>query len=146
MRTLILISLLLFGLQNWSAAQSSTEKQILETELKRFHAMSVCDTVLLENLLDADLIYLHSNGHEENKRQHLSAIATKTIVYQTMQREPNPRLRRYGKIALINGLVNVSGLYQGNPFSVKLRYVAVYRKRNSGWRLLNWQSTKVDTE
>ena len=138
--------LIFFCGQLLAQSPSATEKKVLESEITRFQAMTNCDTALLRNMLDPELIYLHSNGVQESRQQHLSAISKGTIVYQSMVREPNPAIRRYGKMALVNGRVRVEGLFRGNSFSVLLLYTAVYRKRNRLWRLVNWQSTKVDLE
>lgn len=142
--TLFLVVVL--GSSNASIAQINAKKTILETEQQRFEAMVGKDTVQLRTMLDSDLHYLHSNGLQENKQQHLTAIATGTINYLAMLRKPNPIVRRYGKMALVNGLVNVDGEIHGQAFSVLLRYTAVYRKKKRHWVLLNWQSTRVDSE
>lgn len=127
-------------------AQETTKQKVLETELLRFQAMTQKDTQTLRNMLDTDLIYLHSNGHEESKQEHLKAIAAGTIIYQTMNRAPAPKVRVYGKMALVTGKVRVAGQFNENPFSILLLYSATYRRKKGNWRLLNWQSTRIDTE
>lgn len=129
-----------------SFAQINAEKTILETEQRRFTAMVEKDTALLGTMLAGDLFYLHSNGLNETKRQHLAAIASGTIDYQAMARQPNPVVRRFGKIALVNGLVHVSGLINKQSFSLPLRYTAVYRKKKGKWLLVNWQSTRAESK
>ncbi len=97
-------------------------------------------------MLDDSLIYTHSNGLTESKTQHLVSIGSGTIVYHSMRREPGAKVRHYGKTALVNGKVNVSGLLNGKDFKVLLQYSAVYRKKQHSWLLLNWQSTRIQTE
>ncbi|MBK9336319.1 MAG: nuclear transport factor 2 family protein [Lewinellaceae bacterium] len=139
MRTLLLSFFLLvtFG----ASAQSRAAQKILDTEQRRFEAMVRRDTLLLRNLLSDDLFYLHSNALEENKSTHIGAIAIGRIVYKKMFRE-KATVRRYGRTALVNGVVQVTGLLNGSPFEVRLAYSAVYRKKGRQWRLANWQSTK----
>ena len=120
----------------------SAQNAVLDTELRRFDAMTRRDTSALRGLLHQDLFYLHSNGIKETKREHLTAIATGRLVYETMQRE-SATVRRYGKMALVNGKVAVKGKLQGNNFEINLLYSAVYRKYKGQWQLLNWQSTKI---
>lgn len=124
------------------SAQSKSERLVLDTELRRFDAMMARDTNILKHFLSEDLLYLHSNAMQENKQQHLIAIATGRMVYQKMARE-SVRVRRYGKTALTNGTLLVSGIVNGNPFDIKLLYTAVYRKQKKTWRMANWQSTRV---
>lgn len=142
--TLFLV--LALSMSGASFAQVKAGKAILDTEQRRFIAMIEKDTVLLSTMLAGDLQYLHSNGLYETKQQHLAAIATGKIDYKAMARQPNPVVRRYGKVALVNGLVNVDGLINGQSFSLTLRYTAVYRKKKGQWLLVNWQSTRADSK
>ena len=134
------------GIYSASFAQGKAKNTILDTEQRRFTAMVEKNTTELSTMLDGELHYLHSNGLQETRQQHLTAIATGSIDYQAMARKPNPAVRRYGKIALVNGLVKVDGIIHSQAFSVLLRYTAVYRKKKRHWLLLNWQSTRVDSE
>ncbi|TNE62285.1 MAG: nuclear transport factor 2 family protein [Bacteroidetes bacterium] len=127
-------------------AQSQAEQVLLDTELARFSAMVKRDTGTLNPYLHDQLYYLHSNGLTESKQEHLSAIASGKIVYQSMQRDSVVLVRRFGRTALVNSQVAVNGLFQKKAFSILLRYTAVYRKQKGRWRLLNWQSTRVDRE
>lgn len=130
-----------------SRAQTSVRDEILATELRRFAAMVTQDTLQLRDMLDDALVYLHSNGLEESKAEHLQAVGSGRIRYRTMTRDQQQvRVRRYGKVAIVNGLVRVDVLVDGVPYLVPLHYAAVYRKRKRQWLLLNWQSTRAQTE
>lgn len=122
-------------------AQDSAAKNVLDTEQHRFACMIAKDTLSLEKLLADDLMYIHSNSLVEHKQQHLSAISTGKIVYQSMKRE-SPNVRFYGKVAICNGSIQVKGLLNGNPFDVQMLYTAVYRKQGKNWLLVNWQTTR----
>ena len=123
-------------------AQSKTDRQILAVEQQRFGMMVRHDTVALRSLLADDLVYMHSNALVENKSAHLSAIGTGRLVYESMLRE-TAQVRRYGRVALSNGVVRVKGIITGTPFELRLAYTAVYRRRHGHWQLVNWQSTKL---
>ena len=124
-------------------AQTATERVLLDTEARRFVAMTQRDTAFLKNALADDLVYIHSNALIETKTAHLAAIVTGQLVYENMTRE-SVSIRRYGsKMALHNGIVVVKGIIQGTPFQVRLQYTAVYRKKKNMWQLVNWQSTKI---
>jgi hypothetical protein len=136
---LLLLFLLPFGL----TAQTKTEREILDTELRRFEAMTRRDTILLQKLLSDDLFYIHSNALIENKLTHITAIATGKLVYEKMTRE-SVAIRRYGKkTALTNGILAVSGIINNTAFQLRLQYTAVYRKNKKTWQLANWQSTRI---
>lgn len=123
-------------------AQSKVDLKVLQAELSRFEAMVAADTHVLSPMLSKRLHYVHSNALRENKPEHLNAIATQKLVYQSMERE-SATVRRYGRTALVNGIVRVQGILAGNAFEVRLLYLAVYRKKRGHWRLLNWQSTRM---
>jgi hypothetical protein len=100
------------------------------------------DTIRLRQLLADDLFYLHSNAMSEDKSVHISAIAEGRLIYKKMLRE-RASVRKYGRTALVNGIVFVTGVLNGNPFEVRLAYSAIYRKKSGRWQLLNWQSTRI---
>lgn len=124
-------------------AQSGHDKKILDVEQRRFEAMIRKDTAALRSMLADDLVYLHSNALLEDKAEHIRAIVSGRLVYQKMVRE-QANVRRYGSTALVNGIVQVSGILNGTPFDVRLAYSAVYRKKGGRWRLANWQSTRMN--
>jgi len=138
-----LYTLLFFALTVPAAAQSKANQEVLDTELRRFEAMERRDTMLLRDLLADDLYYLHSNALHENKAAHIGAIASGRIVYEKMARE-QAAVRRYGRTAIVNGIVRVSGKLNQNAFEIRLAYSAVYRKKCGKWRLANWQSTRLE--
>lgn len=121
---------------------SSKDQRVLDTEQRRFELMVKRDTVLLAGMLDKDLVYIHSNGLVESKKQHIQAIAAGRLVYNTMQRE-EATVRLYGKTALTNGIVHAAGLINGTTFDIRLRYTAVYVYKKGEWLLANWQSTRI---
>ncbi|MBL7796662.1 MAG: nuclear transport factor 2 family protein [Saprospiraceae bacterium] len=125
-----------------ATAQSKSDRAVLDTELRRFEAMTRRDTAALRDLLTDDLFYLHSNALQENKTTHLGAIASGRIVYEKMNRE-QATVRRYGRTALVNGIVGVSGKLNQSAFEIRLAYSALYRKKCGKWRLANWQSTRL---
>ena len=133
---------LFLALPIFTFAQSKTEQKILDTELRRFEAMTRKDTLALRELLADDLVYIHSNTLTESKKEHITNIATGYLIYEKMTRE-QAKVRRYGKTALSNGVVQVRGILKEKTFEMRLAYTAVYRKKGGTWRLVNWQSTKV---
>lgn len=123
-------------------AQTTSKDDVLREEQRRFEAMIQRDTQKLRQMLAEELVYIHSNGLKEGKKDHIQTIASGKIVYQSMMRE-SVDLRTYGKIAISSGTIKVKGLIQDNPFDVRMLYTAVYKKHKRGWQLLNWQSTRL---
>jgi len=140
-----LILPLLFLIASFSTAQAQSKKaeRLRQIELQRFEAMSARDTARLSEMLSDDLTYTHSNGLTENKSDHLHNIAAGKIVYQHMESE-KMKIRVKGKAAVITGVVHVQGLYQGNEFDIRLSYTNAYFKERGKWKLVAWQSGRVD--
>lgn len=119
------------------------QNTILSSEDARFRAQVARDTNALRNLLAEDLIYIHSNALVETKTDFLNSINKGTFIYQFMQPEEGRTIRTYGKMGISNGVVQVKGILNNNPFDIKLRYTAVYNKQKGAWKLVSWQSTRV---
>lgn len=134
--------LLLLALPFFATAQSGVDQQILDTEQRRFDTMVRKDTAALRDLLSDDLVYIHSNTMTESKSAHLASIGSGKIVYEKMTRE-QAKVRRYGKTALSNGVVQVKVSLDGKPVELRLMYTATYLKKRGAWRLVNWQSTRI---
>lgn len=131
--TLLLLCLFLF---------SNAQSEVLDAEAQRFIAMTSRDTMALRQMLSDDLVYIHSNGMQETKEAHLKSIRTGAIVYQKMTRK-EVQVRKYKKLAITNGVVQVQGLLNNASFELHLLYTAVYKKKKKTWQLLNWQSTRL---
>ena len=136
---IVLLSLIL--VQGIEMSGQSNAIIVLATEQSRFDAMINRDTAVLERLLSDDLVYIHSNALQENKRAHIRSIASGKIIYQCMSRSDNV-VRFYGKTAINTGAINAKGIISSNPFDLKMLYTAVYRKKKQGWQLVNWQTTR----
>jgi ketosteroid isomerase-like protein len=122
-------------------AQAKISK-VEKAALRRFEAMEQRDTVALQDLLSDDLLYIHSNALTENKQVFIASVASGKIRYEKMQQEEQ-QIHRYGRMAILNGIVHVNGSLNATPFEVRLRYTSVYRRSMGKWKLMRWQSTKI---
>lgn len=120
--------------------------EVFDAESRRFALTIEGDTTALRSFLHRDLLYIHSNGLEESLQGHLNNIGGGKIDYQSFTPLQSTQARMEGKTALVDGFVAVQGLYNGYPFTVNLRYSAVYRKARGNWQLLRWQSTKIEED
>lgn len=139
----VLVSLLAIFLSINVLAQTKTQRQLEELEHRRFEAMTKKDSNFLQNVLDNELTYIHSNGLVETKTQHIDNILSGTIVYKFM-RPDELLVRVYKKSAVVTGVVFVNGMFKGKEFDICLRFTDVYVKRKGKWKLAAWQSLRVD--
>lgn len=129
-----------------SASLSAQSGKILTHHRARLEATTNADTAALSIWLDPGLRYVHSNGLVEDKHAHLQHVESGRIHYASMTDNLAPAVARWGRTALMEGLLLVSGTYEGRDFRVGLHYTAVYRKSNGRWRLRAWQSTRVASD
>ena len=123
-------------------AQTNELSPVLGAERTRFDALVASDTAAVRAVLHPDLLYIHSNGLEESADDFVASVASAKIVYQAFEPVHPPRVRIFRKTALVDGTLNVQGLYQGTAFAIQLRYTSVYRRVRGQWRLIRWQSLK----
>ncbi len=123
----------------------TAQADVLASEDARFAAQTTRDTLSLSRLLADELVYIHSNALVETKADFIHSVGTGRIVYQRMTPEPARRVRALGRqAAIVDGIVHVTGQFQGNTFDMRLRYTAAYRRHKGAWRLVSWQSTRIN--
>lgn len=116
---------------------------ILEQEDARFQAQMKKELEQLDKMISEDLLFIHSNAFEEGKEAFLENVASGNITYSRMEAEPGREILYRKKTALVRGILQVAGSYEGGSFDIRVRYTAIYQKRKKDWLLLNWQSTKI---
>jgi ketosteroid isomerase-like protein len=121
-------------------------KEVEALERQRFEAQVKKDYAFLEKVFAEDLIYTHSNGHQNNKTEYIQSIRDGKSVYDKIDVEAlNVRAYNDGQAAVVNGTITI---YQpnkpdGTPNVAHLKYVVVQVKdAKKGWQVVLWQSQK----
>lgn len=109
----------------------------------RFVGMVLRDTTFIRDILDDSLVYIHSNGLKESKADFIHSIASKKIVYEKFEFLKRRRMAKTNTKLLFSGEVAVKGLFDQQPFYVKLAFTSAYRKNQRYCRLIYWQSTRL---
>jgi len=124
----------------------STIHEIEQLERRRFDAQVAKDLPTLETIFADDLIYTHSNGHQDDKVSYLASIANGQSRYDRVDIE-SLTVRAYNddQTAVVNGLVRID-LGPGadaQPLFTRIKYVVVYiRTKADGWQLVLWHAQK----
>ena len=139
--TALFLFFLFSGMPDTRAQTRATTPEFSET--LRFQAQVDQDTTLIRALVSEDLEYIHSNGLIETDDDFVASVASGKIVYGAMTPVSQPTVKRYGKTAVLTGVIGVAGSYKGTAFDIQLQYTSVYRKRRGKWLLVNWQSLKL---
>jgi ketosteroid isomerase-like protein len=87
-------------------------------------------------------LQIGSDGKTADKAQFLQNITSPDLVIEPYTVE-DFRIRTYGNTALINGVTDMHGTYEGKPFRVHYRYTDTYVKEGGVWRVVNVQTTRI---
>lgn len=143
----ILMSFLLFApaarAQAVDVEETMADMQaVMETQQRRFAAMTSVDVAALDSLLAPSLVYTHSTGRVETKAQFLESLRAGTLRYLTI--EPTDLdVQLFTDVALITGRADLRVALGGEERDLALRFTEVYVQWEPGgpWQLAAWQST-----
>jgi ketosteroid isomerase-like protein len=55
-------------------------------------------------------------------------------------------VRVYGDVALLSGRTRMTGNYRGEPFASHYRYIDIYVRRGSEWKIVSVQISPIPSE
>lgn len=121
-------------------------KEVEALERQRFEAQVKKDYAVLEKVFADDLVYTHSNGHQNNKQEYIQSIRDGKSQYEKIDVEAlNVRAYNDGKAAVVNGTITITlpNKPDGSANLAHLKYVVVQVKDpKKGWQVVLWQSQK----
>jgi hypothetical protein len=127
----------------FSLLKGEIHSQVVNLDSLRFQSMIIGDTNSLFSLLDDSLLYIHSNGLVESKQSFIYSITTRKIVYQKFEFLTRRKTSMSRNAVTFRGMVMVDGLFEQQPFSIRLAFSSMYRRKGNQFRLTYWQSTKL---
>jgi ketosteroid isomerase-like protein len=117
---------------------------VIDLDRKRMQAMAAKDVATLEKLLADDLVYAHSSARLDTKRSLIDAMKSGATVYTGV--EPSDvKAQDLGDAAVLTGIAQIKVVSNGTPNAFGVRFTDVYAKRNGGWQMVTWQSTRLPT-
>jgi len=132
-----------FALVSCSAlGQRSKEQEVLSLSEKKFKWMINLNMDSLENILDENVMYVHSNGWSQNKHEIIEDFKTKKLVLNKVE-ILETKIRNFENTYVVNGVGIIAGEIDSNPFSVKLNYFEFYIYKNKHFFLLSRHANKI---
>jgi hypothetical protein len=125
-----------------SAPGEEIEREVLDVQALRFSAMVRNDAHILGEILDDEMVYTHSTGAVEGKREFIQSLGTGSMRYVEIT-PAEVRVRTFPGVAVITGRVWMRVIVRGREMAVTSRFTEVYGLRDGGWRLVAWQSTRI---
>lgn len=149
-KSALLLLLALLAVPTYIFAQTKKDvaaaKEVEAMERQRFEAQVKKDYAVLEKVFADDLVYTHSNGHQNNKQEYIQSIRDGKSQYEKIDVEAlNVRAYNDGKAAVVNGTITITlpNKPDGSANLAHLKYVVVQVKDpKKGWQVVLWQSQK----
>ena len=122
---------------------TGVEADVLTADDRRFEAMRREDWAALDAALADDLIYVHSTARRESKAEHIANLRAGKPHYRGIA--PREReVRVHGSVGIVNGVSEMHVERDGKDTRFTVRYLAVYARTGEQWRMIAWQSTRLD--
>lgn len=121
-------------------------QEITQLERQRFDAQISQDLPALEAILADDLIYTHSNGHQDSKTSYIASVKSGQSRYDAVDFE-DLTVRPYNddQAAVVNGTVriNIGPGADGQAVFIRIKYAVVYIKTAAqSWQMVLWHAQK----
>jgi hypothetical protein len=140
------------GMMLWAAALTTAafgadapdprETALRTAELARFEANVRADAKVLQELLDDELEYVHSNGELDSKKSFIDSLVTGRRDYAaTVPTIENIRI--LGDVAIIRGKADVTVIDQGTSRDLHIGYTDVWLWKDGRWRMTAWRSARL---
>jgi|GEM_PF-812393 len=138
--------------QPYSAKSGAERVQELQKACRSLDSALIAgDTITLDLLLDEQVRFKHSNGWEETKKDLLDHIRTGYLHYTKITQPDSAGITPWtGKKGgywhdhFVERSLYVTGVIAGSPFEVKLKTREHWIWKNTGWRLADRESIKLD--
>jgi ketosteroid isomerase-like protein len=124
------------------AAAGSTEDQVKEAEKAWIAATTKNDFAALEKILAEELIYTHSSGVSDSKREFIDNLKKGVRKYESLDYESST-VKVLGNTAILTGKGRLKVTTNGQTNDMKISLLHVYLKRGSGWQLVGHQSARL---
>jgi hypothetical protein len=125
-----------------ASAQTKTEQEILQLSKKKFQWMTRMQLDSLESILDEQLLFVHSNGWTETKREFIQDIKSGKLRYVNIDvQEASARLFKETAIVIGKGKFQVN--LEGNTLDINLYYTEVYVRKDKKWLLASRHANRL---
>jgi ketosteroid isomerase-like protein len=100
------------------------------------------DRAAIEANMAEDFRQIDSAGNVETKKSFVDDLVSPQLTIDPYVIEEF-EVRLYGDTALLSGRTQMTGRYDGKPFSSHYRYIDVYVKRGGRWQIVSVQISKI---
>jgi len=124
-------------------AQSKEQKQVEEKVEQLRKAMIDGDSVMLDKLASANLIYRHSGGHIDDKKEFVHKLASGQSDFVAIDlTAPTVSVINKKTVVVLHTLTAKTN-DGGKPADVHLFVMLVWEKQRGDWKLVARQAAKI---
>jgi ketosteroid isomerase-like protein len=120
---------------------SGAEQELRKLESQWQEALTQRDVAMLDQLMADDYMLTTVSGEVVNKARVLAEIKSANATANV--RNTDVAVRIYEDVAVVTGLVLISGRFNDKDISTRSRYMKVYVRRLGQWRVVAAQATLI---
>ena len=140
---LLLVSLLSIAQKKSINDESATEQFVLKLHEKKFQWMINKQTDSLNSILDPRIIYVHSNGWQQNKKEITEDLKSGKLIMNSVA-VIDAKARVYKGAVIINGKGKFDVVVDGKAVVLDLLYTEVYVRKKEGWLLVTRHANRIN--
>lgn len=133
-----------------ACAQKTPDAPGMQTEIARLTAQADAwdkaivrkDRAAIEANMADDFRQIDSAGNVETKASFVDGLMSDKLEIDPYAVEDFD-VRLYGDVALLSGRTNMTGRYEGKPFTSHYRYIDIYARKDAAWKIVSVQITKI---
>lgn len=125
-----------------SAQEDARVPALRAAEIARFDAQVSADPRALDQLLDAGLEYVHSNGEVDSKSSLIESLTSGRRDYVSADCDIHS-IRIFGDVAIIRGAVKITVADQGQSRDLDLGYTDIWLWKDGRWQMTAWRSARL---
>jgi hypothetical protein len=126
-----------------STRDSALLESVRALERRRIEAIRKNNVEEMSAILDDKFIYIDADGNLYDKEKYLRFVGSHHLTYSMDVELTETDHRIDGDLIIIVGQMLGHARLGGEPQVFHLRNMRVWRRRETGWRLLAWQSSTI---
>jgi hypothetical protein len=139
----LLLSILSAAQKKQINDESATEQFVLRLHEKKFQWMIKKQTDSLNSILDPRIIYVHSNGWQQNRKEITDDLKSGKLIMNSVT-VTEAKARVYKGAVIINGKGKFDVVVDGRAVVLDLLYTEVYVRKKDGWFLVTRHANRIN--
>jgi ketosteroid isomerase-like protein len=123
-------------------SRSADADAVIATEMARGEALTKGDTTAISRMTADEFFEISRLGTLRTKADNMTELGSGVLKLNTVKYD-DLSVKVYGDVAILRGIADNTGTYNGFPFQGKIRYMRVFVKRDGRWQAVAMQHTPM---